>query len=521
MTNLYTAGTVAALYRSVFRRFAEREALVGGATRWRYAELATRCHRMVRYLQSLGLVRQDGIAMLAGNSPDAVVVIIAAHFLGLRYTALHPMGALDDQAFVLRDAAIRLLVVDGSRFAERGAELAAQGIAETVVSLGSAGFGVDAVAASAAFDGSETPIEAQADDVSKISYTGGTTGRSKGVVHHQRTVLTMTLQQLSSWEWPETTRFLVTTPISHAGGAMMLPTFLRGGTLVLAERYQPASFLAAVQEHRITATFLVPTQIYGLLDYADRAQYDLSSLQYVLYGAAPIAPARLAQALEVFGPIFGQLYGQAESPMTIAYLRKDEHDLARPELLQSCGSALPGNEVQLLDADLREVPVGEVGELCVRSPLTMSHYLNRPEETVKAFAGEWLHTGDMARADARGYLYLVDRAKDMIITGGFNVYSTEVEACLAQHEAVAQSAVVGVPDAKWGESVLAVVVLKPDVTTPPSAEALMAFVQQRKGPVIAPKAVIFADALPFTPLGKVDKKTLRAQFWQGQARQVG
>ena len=173
---------MAAQHRSAFQAFAGREALVGGGVRWSYAGLAERCHRMARYFQSLGLGRQDGIAMLAGNTPEAVVVVIAAQLLGLRYTALHPMGALEDQGFVLRDAGIRLLVVDGARFAGRGAELAALGIARTVVSLGPAPFGADAVAASAAFDGSETPIEVQPDDVHKISYTGGTTGMPKGVM---------------------------------------------------------------------------------------------------------------------------------------------------------------------------------------------------------------------------------------------------------------------------------------------------------------------------------------------------
>jgi len=512
----YSSGTVAAQYRSAFRAFASREALVDGATRWTYAELADRCHRMVRYFQSLELACQDGIALLAGNDANAVVVIIAAQLLGLRYTALHPMGALSDQSFVLQDASIRLLVVDSKRFAKRGMELKSLGIAETVVSLGPSDFGADAVAASAAFDGSETPINVQPHDVSKISYTGGTTGRPKGVIQLQRTVLTMTLQQLAGWEWPEPTRFLVTTPISHAGGAMMLPTFLRGGTLVLADRYQPADFLRLVQELRITASFLVPTQIYSLLDFNGLEHYDISSLQYVLYGAAPITPARLAEALRVFGPIFGQLYGQSESPMTITYLRKNEHDPAR---LQSCGRPLPGNDVRLLDTNLREVPIGEVGELCVRSSLNMSGYLNRPEETAQVFAGDWLHTGDMARADAQGYLYLVDRAKDMIITGGFNVYSSEVEACLALHTAVAQSAVIGMPDPKWGESVAAVVVLKPNMAQP-AVEDLMAFVRERKGPVIAPKSVFFVDTLPLTSLGKVDKKTLRASFWQSQERQI-
>lgn len=521
---LHDSATVAETYRAAFEQFPERVALVlPDGSHWTYAGLQQRVQRMARSLQALGLAHQEGLAILTGNRAEALLVLIACAWLGLRQTALHPLGALDDQAFVLQDAAIAALVVD-ARYAERGLALKEharqQGLPlRHVLSLGNSDVGEDLVASSAAQDGGALPIAARPEDIYRITYTGGTTGRSKGVVHRHRTTLTMTLQQLAGWEWPEELRFLVATPISHAGGAMVLPTLLRGGTLVLLDGYQPERFLQAVQQHRITATFLVPTQIYGLLDHPDLDRWDRSSLRYVLYGAAPMAPARLAEAIQRLGPIFGQLYGQAEAPMTISYLRKDAHDPAHPERLQSCGRPLPGNQVRLLDAQAREVAVGEVGKLCVRSPLVMEGYLNRPDATEEAIAGDWLHTGDMARRDEGGYLYLVDRAKDMVITGGFNVYSSEVEACLALHPAVAQSAVIGRPDAKWGEAVVALVVLKPAASATP--EELMDFVHARKGALHTPKELWLEHELPVTPLGKIDKKALRARFWDGRARQVG
>lgn len=519
MSALHTGATVAEVFQTALQSFPERVALVlPDGSHWTCAELQRRVHAMARYLQARGLQHQDGLAVLAGNQPEALVVIMACAWLGLRQTSLHPLSALDDQAFVLQDADIRALVV-GTQHVERGLALKERGIVPQVLGLGPSALGEDAIAASLAFDGGALPIAAQPDDIYRITYTGGTTGRPKGVVHRSRTTLTMLLQQLACWEWPEALRFLIATPISHAGGAMVLPTLLRGGTLVLLDKYSPDAFLQAVQQHRITATFLVPTQIYGLLDHPGLDQWDRSSLQYVLYGASPMAPARLAEALQRFGPIFGQLYGQAEAPMTIAYLRKHAHDLGRPERLQSCGQALPGNQVRLLNAQGREVAAGEVGELCVRSPLVMEGYRNRSDATEEAFAGGWLHTGDMARRDADGYLYLVDRAKDMVITGGFNVYSSEVEACLALHPAVAQSAVIGMPDAKWGEAVVALVVLKPGASAEP--QALMDFVHERKGALHTPKQLWLEQALPVTPLGKIDKKALRARFWDGQARQVG
>ncbi|MGO4281815.1 AMP-binding protein [Cupriavidus sp. RAF20_2] len=515
---LYGHATIAALYRSAFKAFADREALVGQDIRLTYGELEARSHQIARYFLSIGLRRQDGIAMLAGNRVDAMAAIIAAQLLGLRYTALHPLGSADDQAFVLRDAGIRALVIDTPRHGERGAALASLGIVEHVLTLGPAAFGVDLAAASAGMDASDIPLDVQPGDIFKIAYTGGTTGKSKGVVQPHRTAVTMILQQLACWEWPDDARFLATTPISHAAGALILPTFLRGGTVVFLDKYDPLAFLEAVARHSITCTFLVPSQIYGLLDFPGLADHDLSSLHRIWYGAAPIAPARLAEAIGRIGRIFGQIYGQAEAPMTVTYLRADEHDPARPHLMGSCGRPIPGNDVRLLDTQLQEVPPGEIGELCVRGPLVMSGYLNRPEETAKTLAGDWLHTGDMARRDAAGYLYLVDRAKDMIISGGFNVYSSEVENCLAAHPAVAMSAVIGVPHAKWGEAVTALVVLKPDASV--TEQALIDYVTERKGVVCAPKSVSFETELPHTSLGKLDKKTLRARYWSGQDRQV-
>ena len=515
----HQGSTVAELYRSAFRGFADREALVGDGARLSFRELAEQCHRMIRHLAAMGLQRQDGIAVLATNRPASVAAIIATQLMGLRHVALHPLGSLDDHAFVMADAGVKALLVDVPRHAERGAALLQRSPGLTVLTLGPAAVGTDLLAASAGLDGSETALDVRPDDVFKIAYSGGTTGRPKGIVHHHHTVVMTALQQLAFWEWPQQVRFMAATPVSHASGSMLLTTLLRGGTVFLLDRFTPEAFLAAVEAERINTTFLVPTQIYGLLDSPALDRHAVDSLSLVLYGAAPMAPARLRQALERLGPVFAQIYGQAEAPMTLTYLRRDEHDLARPQLLGSCGRSLPGNQVRLLDTALREVPTGEIGEICVRGPLLMSGYLNRPQESAEVFAGDWLHTGDMARQDAHGYLYLVDRANDMIISGGFNVYSTEVEACLAQHPAVALSAVIGIPDAKWGEAVMAIVVLKDGMQA--TGEELAAFVTARKGVVNTPKTIAFVGALPLTPLDKVDKKTLRAKYWAGKDRQVG
>jgi fatty-acyl-CoA synthase len=520
MTDLdlcHQGSTIASLHRSAFKAFASREALVAGAVRLSYDALEKRCNQTARFLDALGLKRQDGLAMLVGNRVEAVVVGIAAQMLGLRTTALHPMGSAADLAFILQDANIKALVVDASQYAQRSEELASRGIVQHVLTLGRSHLGVDLVAASLLLDDSDVELAARPGDIAKVSYTGGTTGKSKGVVQRHQTAVTMTLQQLACWEWPVETRFLAATPVSHAAGACLLPTFLRGGTVFLLDKYQPERFLAEVQANGITCTFLVPTQIYGLLDCPAFAKADLSRLKRIWYGAAPMSRARLMEGLQALGPVFAQVYGQAEAPMTICYLRSDEHTEARR--MESCGRPIPGNDVRLLDAQLREVPTGEIGEVCLRGPLVTSGYLNRPDETAKAFAGGWLHTGDLGRMDAEGYLYLVDRAKDMIISGGFNVYSAEVENCLSMHPAVAACAVIGVPHEKWGEAVAALVVLKPGADV--GERELVEFVIEHKGAVCAPKTVSFERHLPQTALGKIDKKALRDRFWGAHSRQIG
>jgi len=287
----------------------------------------------------------------------------------------------------------------------------------------------------------------------------------------------------------------------------------------MTQGFTPEKFIRLVEQHRITATFLVPTMIYVLLDSPARQGADLSSLQLVIYGASPMSPARLTEGIREFGPVFMQLYAQTEAPNTVTVLHQHEHDpVHHPERLASCGTPCVGTQVRLLDDDGHAVPRGEVGEICVRGPLVMQGYWNKPEETAKALRHGWLYTGDMARQDADGYLYIVDRSKDMIISGGFNVYPREVEDALSQHPAVAAAAVVGVPDAKWGEAVRALVVCKPGASVP--AEELIALVRERKGSVYAPKAIDFVDSLPVTGLGKLDKKAIRARFWQGQGRAI-
>jgi len=259
----------------------------------------------------------------------------------------------------------------------------------------------------------------------------------------------------------------------------------------------------------------VPTMIYALLDHPRFVEFDLSSLETVFYGASAISPARLKEAIERIGPVFSQFYGQAEAPMAVTLLRKAEHDVNDMRRLASCGRPTPWVHVELLNANNQPVADGEPGEICVRGPLVMDGYRNSPELTAQAFAGGWLHSGDVAVRDPGGFLRIIDRTKDMIVSGGFNIYPREIEDILSLHPSVSQVAVIGVPHPKWGEEVTALVVLRAGLGA--MAEELINMVTERKGSFQAPKTVEFIDAIPQTAVGKPDKKALRAQYAQRSA----
>jgi fatty-acyl-CoA synthase len=368
-----------------------------------------------------------------------------------------------------------------------------------------------------------TAAELPPDHIGGLTYTGGTTGKPKGVIGTVGSILTMTTVQLAEWEWPEHPRFLMCTPLSHAGAAFFVPTIVKGGEMVVLPKFDPAEVLRVIEERRITATMLVPSMIYALMDHPDSHTRDLSSLETVYYGASAMNPVRLAEAIRRFGPIFAQYYGQSEAPMAITYLAKSDHDEKR---LTSCGRPTLFARVALLDGDGNAVPRGDVGEICVSGPLLAGGYWNLPEATEETFRDGWLHTGDMAREDDDGFLFIVDRVKDMIVTGGFNVFPREVEDVVAEHPAVAQVCVIGTPDEKWGEAVTAVIVLRPDHPADRESVAtvtaeIQAAVKDRKGSVQSPKQVIVVDSVPVTALGKPDKKAVRARFWQGADRAIG
>lgn len=487
-----------------------------------YREMREQTSQLVQALQSKALGCGSRVAVISANRPEVLSNIAAMQLAGCIGTPLHPMGSLEDHAYVLEAAEIDALVFDPSAFEQRAAELKQRMPELTLLSFGPSDVAEDYLALAAKFSPKALvapPIDPL--DISSINFTGGTTGKPKGVMCSYRATAYMTQIQMMEWEFPEDLRVLISTPLSHAAAAFLIPVLQKGGAFYVMQSFSPDEFYDMVEQHRITTTMLVPVMLYFLLDSPRANSADMSSMETIFYGASPMNPTRLQEGLAKWGQIFYQFFGQSEAPMVIANMRRKEHDPDKPERLAACGRPSPWLHVALLDEEGKEVAAGEAGEVCVRGPMLMSGYKDMPEQTAEAFAGDWLHTGDVGRLDKDGFLYIVDRTKDMIVTGGFNVFPREVEDVLSTHDAVSQVAVIGVPDERWGEAVKALVVLRPgyEATTTLSSE-LQQLVKDAKGSVQSPKSVDYLASIPLTPVGKPDKKALRAQYWQDIERGV-
>jgi fatty-acyl-CoA synthase len=472
-----------------------------------YAQVRAQVSRLAQAMAERGIGRGSRVVVLAGNHPATVCFLAATFVAGVCGGALAAKTSREDARNALVASEAEFLCVT-PEFAATAAALASEIPRLRVLCLGRSDGLEDLLAASEAYEPRPLSVSDVADqtpdDPVRVVFTGGTTGRSKVVRTSNRSNAWMTLIQLMEWDLPFAPRTYVTTPISHSGKTMVLSTWLRGGCLFLQDtsRFDAEGFADFVAEHEIEVTLLVPTMIYRILELPPARDDRLACLDTVYYGGAAISPDRLGEAITRFGPRFAQFYGQAEAPLTVCVLRKEDHV---PGRLESCGRPVPWVEVQLHDDEGREVPAGEPGELVVRGPLLMDGYVGAPEENARALAGGWLHTGDIARRGDGGFLTIVDRKKDMIITGGFNVYAREVEDVLARHPAVVEAAVYGVPDPGWGEQVRAVVT----TTAPVTEDELRAHVRATKGAVHVPKEIWTLGELPLTPVGKVDKKALR------------
>jgi len=492
-----------------------------------YAELEKRSNRLAHALLGLGLQKGDRVAIVSPNRPEIIELECALYKAGLVKVALNARLAQNELEDALSNAepsicftgpehqamidkATRNGIILAHRFIFSSDETAdGWQDYETLLSQHS---------------DEHIHIDMMADDLAVLHYTSGSTGKLKAAmqtVGNRMASLRKNVMGRMHMQGKEV--LLLSGPITHASGMFMQAILYQGGTILLLEKFQPNQVLEAIEKHRATICFVVPAMINALLADPGITTRDLSSLRLLLYGAAPISPTRIREAWSAFGPVLSQGYGAGETTGGIIALSVEDHRIAieegRDELLGACGRISCESEVEVLDEQGNRVQGGEIGEICVRGPDVFAGFWRTPQATADAFDERgWLRTGDLARMDDAGYIYIVDRRKEMIVTGGFNVYPNEVETVLAQHPALYEACVIGIPDEHWGEAVTAVVVLRDGQEA--SEEEIMTFCRDRLADFKRPRSVAFVDQLPKNANGKLSRKDVREPYWRGRARLV-
>lgn len=519
------------------RYWPEQLALVCGDRSWSYREFETNANRLAEALRTTcSLDTGHAVASLAWNRGELVEVEFALYKAGLLRVPINARLGRGEIEHILRDANVRVLVFDEEH---REDALAAIDAADTgcipvLLDDDPAAAGAPAVspdpsevrayhALVQAGESDPVAIDVAAEDSCVLNFTSGSTGSLKAAVQTFGNRLANMRKQLMSQESRPgpTTRYLACGPITHATGMGLLAGVFGGSTTHILPSWSPKAFLDVVERERITATFLVPAMLNMVLAQPDVAERDVSSLTSVRLGGAPVSPQRLREAVELFGPVVAQGYGLAETTSMVAGL--SSADIAAgvrddPELLQSCGRPVFDTEILVVDGEGRELPPREVGEVIVRGPDCVAGYWNEPELSAQMFRDGWVYTGDLAWMREDGYLFIVDRKKDMIISGGFNIYCTEVESTLYEHPAVREVCVLGVPDDTWGEAVKAVVVARDGYET--RDDELIGFCADRLDRYKKPRSVEFVTELPHNRNGKLDRTAIREPFWADASRRV-
>lgn len=492
--------------------------LTTDGTTMTYAAVQALSRRVASALTATGVHAGDKVAILSANDPVAFTCVFGISRAGAVWCPINPRNeaAENRELLDLFDCTVVVFQRSFAPLVERIRPDLTK--VRTWVCLDGEVAGAQGWEEFLARGDEATQVDRPAvDDLAMIVGTGGTTGRPKGVMLTGTNLETMTALTLMGYPFQGRPVYLALAPLTHAAGVLCFPILCHGGEIVIMRSPDVGRFLQLLEQHHVTHTFLPPTLIYMVLGHEALDTTDLSSLQCFWYGAAPMSAARLEEALERIGPVMAQLFGQTEAPMMVSMMPPADH--FRPdgsvavERLSSAGRPSPLVTVAIMDLDGRLLPVGERGEIVVRSSLVMPGYYQDPRATEEASRFGWHHTGDIGYLDAENFLFIVDRAKDMIITGGFNVYSTEVEQALMQHPDLQDCAVIGLPDEKWGERVEAVVQALPDRTVDPAE--VIAFVKERIGGVKAPKAVHVWSDLPRSKVGKVLKSEIKADLGTG------
>ena len=497
--------------------------LIDGERTLTFTQTSELTHRLANGLIAHSMKPLMVGAVLSPNGIDAFACILGLLRAGMAWMPLNARNSLDDNIYIMDSNDCAWLFYHSSFDKDMAAiRLGARHIQGYVCVDKPNGADPWLYDWLKGFDSPAPYIAAKPDDVVSIWPSGGTTGRSKGVMLTHLNFTTMIANFCSSMHYEEHPVHLVAAPMTHAAGCVAFPLLAMGATQVVLPRADPLEMMQAIQKHSVSTLFLPPTAIYSMLAHPQVRAFNYSSLRHFIYAAAPMSSEKLKEAMEIFGPVMAQTYGQAESPMLCTFMSPHDHNVVgNPKLerrLQSCGRPTVFTQVEIMDDEGKLLGPEERGEIVTRGNLVMKGYYKNPKATEEASKFGWHHTGDIGLKDVDGFVYIVDRKRDMIISGGFNLYPSEIEQVIWGHPSVQDCAVIGVPDEKWGEAVKAVVECKPGQSVSP--EEVMSFCRERLGGMKAPKTVEVWPQLPRSAVGKVLKKDIREKFWVGQARRV-
>ncbi|WP_210496871.1 class I adenylate-forming enzyme family protein [Microvirga antarctica] len=495
-------------------KYPDETAFVWNDTRVTHAQFHERASRLASALRSLGLKRQDRVGILSQNSLAFQEVYGACELSGFICATVNWRLAIPEMVYIINDGAPKVLIFEAD-YADTVSAMKDQlkSVEHYICIDGAVDFaaGFDDVVASG--DPSGVPFRPRTDDVAFLIYTSGTTGRPKGVMlSHGGQVAAAEILGSDQRNSPAD-RLLIMMPLFHIGAKIIqIAQHWRAGTVVVQKGFDAKAILDCIEREKITVTHMAPTMIQSLLDSPAIGSTDTSSLRMIVYAAAPMPIPVLKRGLKILGPVFQQQFGQTEGIGTtlLAHQHRPDGTDRDREILTSVGQASPRVNVRIVDDNGEPVPTGSVGEILLTSPGVMKGYWNNTAATLETLRDGWVHTGDVGRLDDEGFLYLVDRKKDMIISGGENIYSREVEEAVVTHESVSEVAVIGVPDEKWGEAVMAVVVLKPGAA--PSVEEIVEHCRTMIASYKKPRFVRFVDEIVKLPSGKIDKVRLRRLY---------
>jgi long-chain acyl-CoA synthetase len=510
------------LWNNEQKHFA-KTAVVCGEQRLTFGQLAIRVRKLANSFKGLGLRQGEHVALLATNSIEHIEIVMALASFGATWVALNTRLSPAELAFIIEDSAAvavfysaDLLPVVEQIDRKVGDVRCWVGIGEASV-IGERYESVLATGADAANESIVSP-----NDIFTLMYTSGTTGRPKGVMLPNRSFFIGTVYSTLALKAQETDIKLAAVPLFHAGGQIyQLTYFAAGATTIILPKWDGDAVFDLIEREQVTIGSFVPSMLMMLLETPRIRKTDFSKLQRIVYGAAPIPEDRLALAMELTGAGFQQTYGQTESGVLVSVLDENDHRqglTADKALLRSCGRAMLGYELRVVDEDGAVCPDGTVGEIAIRSESLMTGYWRRPEATAKTLRDGWLYTGDLAYRASSGHFFIVDRKTDMIISGGENVYPIEIENVISGHPDVLDVAVIGVPDTRWGEAVKAVVVARAGTT--PTQDQIISFCRGKLGGFKIPKSVDFADVIPRNASGKITKNPIREKYWAGHSRKI-